>query len=115
MTTDKADTLALILRSYGMADDFEREYKFHPSRDYRVDFAHVGARLALEVDGGNHMVRWSKKMNRHVAVGRHTQDKDMTKLNEACAMGWRVLHFSPAMLDDPDGVVRVIRAAMETR
>ena len=103
MTTDKADTLALILRAYGMAEWFDREYKFHPTRKFRADFAAPRYRLLIEVDGG----QWK------AGGGRHNTDADRAKLNEAAAMGWRVLRFSPAMLQDPDGVVRVIRAAME--
>ena len=111
--TDYADTLALIIRS---AEDIEppvRNLLFHVVRKWTFDCAWPMYMVAAEVDGGNHMVRWSEKQGRHVVVGRHAQDEDMRKLNEAALLGWRVLRFTPQMLDDPDGVVRVIRAAME--
>lgn len=77
----------------------ETEYKFHPDRKWRFDFAWVlegeGAfeeygvdrGLAMEVEGGV----WIS--------GRHSRGsgfvKDMEKYNEAAAMGWRVLRVQP--------------------
>ncbi len=78
------------------------EYKFHPERRWRFDFAWPDWRvsngkesdpyggLALEVQGGI----WS--------MGRHNRGaamlKEWEKLNEAAAMGWRVLYFQPSDL-----------------
>ena len=63
------------------------EYKFHPTRDWRFDFAWPEAKLYLEVNGGIH------------SGGRHTQPAgflgDMEKFNHATMLGWRPLQFTP--------------------
>lgn len=62
------------------------EYRFHPDRKWRADFAEVERRILVEVDGGLY------------SGGRHLRPKgyqgDMDKLNEATRLGWRVLRFS---------------------
>lgn len=68
--------------------DFDREYPFHPERNWRFDFVIVEANpyLAVEVDG----------------FGRHQSRKgyqdDCEKLNEALLLGWRVLRVTPAQV-----------------
>ena len=79
-----------------------REYYFHPERGWRLDYAWPAARLAVEVDGG----QWAP------GGGRHATDKDRDKLNHAAALGWRVLRFSPAMLDNPAACVALVEAAL---
>jgi hypothetical protein len=60
-----------------------REYRFHPQRRWRFDFAWPSRLVALEIDGG----KWTR--------GRHQRpqgsQKDMEKLNNAILMGWRVI------------------------
>lgn len=64
-----------------------REYRFHPVRKFRFDFAWPAAKLAVEIDGG----LW--------VMGRHNRGRgaitDMEKGNLAVAEGWSVLHFVP--------------------
>lgn len=82
-----------------------QEYRFHPSRRWRFDYAWVGRwecspDVALEVEGGT----W--------VAGRHVRGmgylNDMEKYNEAVALGWRVLRCTPDTLNDPRtvGLVR---------
>lgn len=63
------------------------EYKFHPSRKWRFDFAWPDRLLALEVQGGI----WTS--------GRHVRGasllKEWEKLNEAATLGWRVMYCQP--------------------
>ena len=59
--------------------DLVREYRFHPTRRWRLDFAFPSQRLAVEVDGRGHF------------AGRMVSDYD--KQNELVRMGWRVLRF----------------------
>lgn len=95
--------LDAIRLSGGCPEAWQREYRFAPPRRWRFDFALVGFALAVEVDGG----RWLP------GGGRHGSDADRTKLNEAAAMGWRVLRFSPKQLkDDPLGCADVVRRAL---
>ena len=86
--------LALHLRAAGI--HAIPEFQFHPTRKFRADFALPESMLLIEVDGGNRM---AKIINgKAVAVGRHTQDEDMMKLNLAAELGYRVLRFSPKMV-----------------
>lgn len=63
------------------------EYKFHPTRKWRFDYAIVDLKIAIEIDGGV----WIN--------GRHNRAsgyiKDMEKFNEAAKMGWIVLKITP--------------------
>lgn len=61
--------------------DTEREYRFHPTRRWRFDFAWPSQKLAVEIDGrGRHQT----------VVGVRA---DCEKHNEAIRLGWRVLRF----------------------
>ena len=98
---DKADELDAILKLHApdLHANLVREHEFVPDRRFRADFAHVASRVLIEVDGG----QWAP------GGGRHNQDKDREKRNLAALNGWRVLYFSPRMIeDDPIGVVEMI-------
>ena len=62
------------------------EYRFHPTRRWRFDFAWPDIMLAVECEGGN----WTG--------GRHTTgtgfEADCEKYNEAVLAGWSVLRFT---------------------
>lgn len=89
-----------------LAESAEEEHRFHPSRRWRFDFAWPDARVAVEIDGG----QWAR------GGGRHNRDSDREKLNEAAALGWRVLRFSGQMIDrDPAGCVDALERAMGAR
>lgn len=64
-----------------------KEFKFHPIRKWRFDYAIPDHKIALEVEGGV----WTG--------GRHTSSvgfmKDMEKYNTATLMGWRVFRTTP--------------------
>lgn len=63
------------------------EYKFHPARKWRFDYAFPEFKVALELEGGV----WIQ--------GRHTRPtgykKDMEKYSEAALLGWKVLRIEP--------------------
>lgn len=67
--------------------DCVKEYKFHPTRRWRFDYAIPEHKIALEVEGGV----WTG--------GRHTSPKgflgDIEKYNTATLMGWRVFRTTP--------------------
>ena len=73
-------------------------------QDWRFDFCWLAPhKLAVECDGG----QWAPH------GGRHNTDGDRTKLNQAAALGWRVMRFSGQMLrDDPAGIVEMVRRAL---
>jgi very-short-patch-repair endonuclease len=66
--------------------DIVKEHKFHPVRKWRFDYAIVGLKIAIEVDGAV----W--------VGGRHNRPAgyiaDMEKLNTAASMGWLVLRIT---------------------
>ena len=67
-----------------------KEYKFHPKRRWRFDYAIPAHKIALEVEGGV----WTQ--------GRHTRPQgflgDVDKYNCATLMGWRVFRTTPEQL-----------------
>jgi len=67
-----------------------KEYRFHPTRKWRFDYAFVEHKIAIEVDGGV----WIN--------GRHNRAagyvKDLEKFNAAAAMGWVVIKYTPEQL-----------------
>jgi hypothetical protein len=99
MSSSYEEEVAAILRSAPEPVPwFVREYAFARSwgRAWRFDFAWVACLVALEVDGGTHMVSVGPDGRRRVG-GRHNSDADREKLNAAAAMGWRVVRWTPAM------------------
>lgn len=70
--------------------DCVKEFRFHPTRKWRFDYAIPTAKIAIEVEGGV----WTG--------GRHTSPKgflnDMEKYNTATIMGWRLLRTIPDRL-----------------
>lgn len=80
----------------------QTELCFHPTRKWRFDVAYPG-QVAVEIDGG----QW--KAN----GGRHNRDSDREKLNEAAALGWRVLRFSTQQLKaNPEQCIDTVRRAL---
>jgi very-short-patch-repair endonuclease len=69
-----------------------RELRFHESRKWRFDLAWPEQLLAVEIDGGI----WAR--GRHVSGVGFQQD--IEKLNEAAMAGWRVMRFTPRMVED---------------
>lgn len=66
------------------------EYRFHPTRKWRFDYAWVEAKLALEVDGG---IWTGGKHGRGAGIV-----KDQEKRNAAACLGWRLLVVTPREL-----------------
>lgn len=78
------------------------EYRFHPTRKWRLDYGFVAQKLAVEVEGGAFI------------SGRHTRGtgfiKDMEKYNELAIMGWRLLRVTPRQVKDGTAIALVQRA-----
>jgi hypothetical protein len=68
----------------------EPEWPFHSERKWRFDYAWIGAKVAVEVEGAV----WTG--------GRHTRGagflKDVEKYNAAALLGWTVLRCTPDTL-----------------
>ncbi len=101
---DDEETLWLMMRAEGIADGFERQYRFLPERKYRADFAHPQKRIIVEVDGGGWIY------GRHHRPQGYEQDRERDNL--AVIAGWRVLRFTPAMIRD-GRAVQFIKLALE--
>jgi len=96
----------------------DREFAFAPGRKFRADF-HWGSPyfVIVEIDGGTMMVKRSRKTGRPVVVGRHNLDADRIKTNLAAELGYRVLHYTPAMLNKDPGacIEQVLRTLAERK
>ena len=73
----------------------EREYRFHPTRKWRADFAHVESRTLIEVEGGIYIA----------GGGRHNRAAgfvaDLEKYLEAALAGWRVVRLAEPFITAP--------------
>jgi very-short-patch-repair endonuclease len=67
-----------------------KEFRFHPIRKWRYDYAIPEYKVALEVEGGV----WTE--------GRHTRPRgflgDIEKYNSGTVMGWMILRTTPDRL-----------------
>ncbi|GAH64225.1 unnamed protein product, partial [marine sediment metagenome] len=58
--------------------DYESQYRYHPTRKWRADYAFPSVKILLEIDGGGHKMYWKVYRN------------DVEKMNAALFMGWQV-------------------------
>lgn len=83
-----------------------KEYRFHPVRRWRFDYAIPEHKIALEVEGGV----WTG--------GRHIRGAgflgDMEKYNTATVMGWRVMRTTPELLYSKN-TLKMIKDALECK
>jgi hypothetical protein len=67
------------------------EYRFHPTRKWRLDYAFPEFKLAVEIEGGI----WTQ--------GRHTRGSgfagDMEKYNALAEAGWLLLRYPPGKVN----------------
>lgn len=82
----KTDIFTSICKS-DLKIEVVKEYKFHPTRKWRYDYAVPEYKIALEVEGGV----WTK--------GRHTRPQgflgDIEKYNAGTLLGWRIFRVTP--------------------
>ncbi len=74
------EAFALHCRAEGL--EVTPEWMFHPTRKWRFDFAFIGYRVAVEIEG------WG----RHQRMGGFKADCE--KYNAAAILGWRVLRYT---------------------
>lgn len=77
----------------------ESEYRFHPTRKWRFDYAVPEIRLAVEYNGHAGFVG-KAGASAHSSVTGITRDAE--KLNSAIGCGWRVLQFTALHFRDAD-------------
>ena len=97
-------TLALHMKVAGLKP--ETEYRFHPPRRWRFDFAFLDQKIAVECEGGI----WSS--------GRHVRgsgfQKDLEKYNRANLDGWCLLRYTSDMIKSGEALTQ-IEAALQSR
>ena len=71
----------------------EREVRFHASRLWRADFAHVASRTLIEIEGGIFQ-RGAGRHNRGAGYA-----KDAEKYLEAVLAGWTVIRLTDKQLN----------------
>ena len=93
-----------LLKDAGVPEPV-REFRFHPKRQWRADFAWPEQMILLEVEGGV----WIQ--------GRHNSApgfmKDIEKYNQAALLGYRLLRFPPEQLHSPD-TIKLIKQAVNS-
>ena len=79
----------LIIRGMKL-NGYQKEFRFHPKRRWRFDFAWPDKMVAVELEGGT----WTG--------GRHTRGKgfrnDCEKYNSAAFLGWTVIRLTTDMV-----------------
>lgn len=84
----------------------EREYKFHPDRRFRFDFAWPDYKISLETEGGV------------FSGGRHTRGtgftSDCVKYNLAAIAGWLVLRVTGNMVKNGEAL-QFLEQALKSR
>jgi len=86
IASEAEESFYLAMRAYKYPLP-EREYKFHPTRKFRFDFAWPEWMVALEVEGGIYSGK-----SRHTTIGGF--EKDCIKYALAAQLGWRLYRFS---------------------
>ena len=78
---------------------YVREYAFHDTRKFRLDFAVPSLKFGVECDGAI----WSK--------GAHSTPmgilRDMEKANLAVMLGWSVLRYSTAQVRRGEAIAQI--------
>ena len=83
-----------------------KEYRFHPVRKWRFDYAIPSLKIAIECDGGV----WTG--GRHVRPQGYI--REMEKFNAAAELGWVVLKFTPQQIMTHDTIV-LLRTTIKRR
>lgn len=97
--------IALSLQMRAVKLEFETEYRFHPTRRWRFDFAAPELMLAVEVEG---ITYFGKNKDGSMKLGRHQTSKgyeaDLQKYDAAMKMGWTIYRCSPLMVNSGQAI-----------
>lgn len=118
------EALASQLKAHQI--NFEPQYRFHPSRLWRIDLAIPEKKISIEIQGGifgrivechncHFKVMRPLKDGRKVYVregGRHNtgvgMENDCEKNNALIASGWRPLTFTSKHIQDGSAVALIV-------
>lgn len=88
----KTDAFCLICKSMFKVE-VVREYRFHPTRMWRFDYAILEPhKISIEVEGGI----WGAAGSRHTHPAGFKAD--IEKYNQATLLGWRVFRALPEQI-----------------
>lgn len=94
-----------------VAVPYVREFQFDPVRKWRVDFAFVAIKLAVEVEGGIYKVK-TRGGGVDDRGGRHRRPegmiKDMEKYNALTLADWHLLRYWPGTVQDGTAATEII-------
>jgi very-short-patch-repair endonuclease len=79
---------------------FEKRFRFHPTRRWRADFAHLPSRTLIEIEGGIYI---NDRRNRGAGLAA-----DLEKYLEANLAGWRVERFRVSYLRTILSLLRIV-------
>lgn len=82
--------------------EYVEQYKFHPKRKWRFDFAVPSKKVAIEYEGIN------SKKSRHTTISGYTEDCE--KYSEAAIFGWKVIRVTAQSLVSGVAYDQIIRA-----
>jgi hypothetical protein len=85
----------------------EREYRFHPKRRWRFDFAHLPTKTAFEIQGGLYTAQSGHRSQEGVR-------RDYEKLNAAQALGWTVFQVTSQDIQNVVTMERFIKHVRRT-
>lgn len=80
--------LALLFTGYWRAargPELQEEYRFHPARKWRADYAHLPTKVLIELEGGIYF------RSRHTSTAGFQEDA--RKYNAAVAGGWALFRL----------------------
>ena len=101
MAASHLESRFLLLWRVAQGPPLEREVRFHTSRRWRADFAHMGSRTLIEIEGGIFIP----------GGGRHNRGggyaKDAEKYLEAVLAGWTVIRLTAHQLE-VDFIERIV-------
>jgi hypothetical protein len=91
----------------------EVQFRFHPERKWRLDFAFPEVLLGVELDGGIFAAENGGTVGKHArGAGRC---KDMDKRNAAAELGWCVLNYGPPHVRSGEAALQIDRLLVARR
>lgn len=82
-----------LIRENPSIPDPVEEFKFHPTRKWRIDLCWPEQKLALEIEGGTFMDKGGHRGSIKGYV------KDMEKYNTLSILGYSLLRFTPQQME----------------
>lgn len=85
----------------------EQQYRFHPERRWRLDFAFPDVLVGVELDGGIFAAENGETIGKHArGAGRCA---DMEKRNAAAELGWLILNYGPPHVRSGEAAIQIER------